>query len=206
MEKKPTLAQEVYERLRRDIPALVQEAGTIVTEQYFCSLYGVSRTPVHEAFSRLCSEGMLEKLSKRGYALRLRDWDVVVKRIEYRLFLELGVAYTLVLSATDEQLESLRGALCDEQNDDLARFQEESMQFHLRMAGLTGNETAVEEVRMLMHEVIGYFNWDMREEGEVQKTAAATNRAHIKIIDALCRRDFPAAAEALRIDLMNKHE
>jgi DNA-binding GntR family transcriptional regulator len=59
-------AQLVYERVKAQILDGTLAGGSLVSEVEAAASLGVSRTPAHEAFLRLATEGLLELLPRRG--------------------------------------------------------------------------------------------------------------------------------------------
>ncbi|MEM6305212.1 MAG: GntR family transcriptional regulator [Pseudomonadota bacterium] len=64
--KRPSLHEELVERLRDLIVEDTLKPGTKVPEKELCAAFGVSRTPLREALKVLASEGLVELLANRG--------------------------------------------------------------------------------------------------------------------------------------------
>ena len=64
--KRPSLHEELVERLRNLIVEDALKPGTKVPEKDLCEAFGVSRTPLREALKVLASEGLVELLANRG--------------------------------------------------------------------------------------------------------------------------------------------
>jgi DNA-binding GntR family transcriptional regulator len=89
--REPSLAPSLYRELRDRIVSVGLVPGEAVAEQRIAEAYGVSRTPVREAFKRLAEEGLLEVIPQVGsfvarIDLRLvRDSHFVRATLECRL-------------------------------------------------------------------------------------------------------------------------
>ena len=57
---RPTLHEELVERLRNLVIEDVLKPGEKVPEKELCASFGVSRTPLREALKVLASEGLVE--------------------------------------------------------------------------------------------------------------------------------------------------
>jgi len=65
-----TKALVVYEALRAGIATGRLPAGTRLRQEDIAAKYGVSQTPVREAFRRLEAEGLVEHAANRGVVVR----------------------------------------------------------------------------------------------------------------------------------------
>ena len=66
MEKHLTLREKILENIRDAIVAGTLKAGSRVSEPELAERYGISRTPIREAFRQLESEGYLTVIPRRG--------------------------------------------------------------------------------------------------------------------------------------------
>lgn len=64
--KRPTLHQELVERVRNLVVEDVLKPGEKVPEKDLCETFGVSRTPLREALKVLASEGLIVLQTNRG--------------------------------------------------------------------------------------------------------------------------------------------
>ncbi|WP_147115084.1 GntR family transcriptional regulator [Tateyamaria sp. syn59] len=64
--KRPTLHEELVERLRDLVVEDALKPGEKVPEKDLCASFGVSRTPLREALKVLASEGLVELQANRG--------------------------------------------------------------------------------------------------------------------------------------------
>ena len=62
-----TLAEQVYQHLRRDIIHGVFQSGEAINEKVLAQRYHDSRTPVREAVMRLQQENLLRLVPNKGY-------------------------------------------------------------------------------------------------------------------------------------------
>ena len=71
---KKTKADVVYESLQQAILAGRMERGAHLRQEVVAAEWGVSQTPVREAFRRLESEGLVEHAANRGVIVRGMPW------------------------------------------------------------------------------------------------------------------------------------
>lgn len=66
LEKHLTLREKILENIRDSIVSGALKAGSRVSEPELAERYGISRTPIREAFRQLESEGYLKVIPRRG--------------------------------------------------------------------------------------------------------------------------------------------
>jgi len=105
-------------KIREMILSGVLAPGERITEVKLAGKLGVSRTPIRSALPVLASDGYIEAVGKRGYAVKTFDSDEALKTLELRAMLE-GVAakYLAEAAASEGILRDLE--LCLVQGDDI---------------------------------------------------------------------------------------
>jgi len=192
-----TLAEQVYQQLRREIIHGVFQAGEAINEKVLAKRYQGSRTPVREAVMRLQQENLLRLVPNKGYFVGHITIHELNEMYEYRAELEGFCAELAARRWADTALIERLGELVGVQyrTDDRASYEhfiEADTEFHVGLAQLTRNRLvlrAIREVRCQMERImfaaidIGYY-------GEVPA------REHTEILAAVHRRD-PLAARKL---------
>jgi GntR family transcriptional regulator of vanillate catabolism len=104
----------VAQRIRELIVEGLLAPGTRVAEAALAERLGVSRTPVRNALPALASEGLLEPVGKRGFAVRDFSVDDSYRATEIRCVLE-GYAAREVAARSDrtEVIAELRSCLAE---------------------------------------------------------------------------------------------
>jgi GntR family transcriptional repressor for pyruvate dehydrogenase complex len=183
------------------------------TEQELGQEFGVSRTVVREAISRLKSEGLVETRqgagvfvaqNKLGMPFRIApnsvdSFEATVEILELRLAVESEAAALAAERANRKQLHAIRDALdavggAFERGDDGV---DEDLQFHRAIAQATNNSKYVELAEFLER----YVRHQIQMTGG--KTARAsrmsqTQKEHQKIFEAISARDADGARAAAR--------
>src|SRR5690606_17144602 len=83
-----TLAEHVTETLRNWILQGILAPGERLEEIPLAEKLGVSRTPIRAALANLGNEGLLEHQPKRGYAVRIYQYEDIIGAYEVRAVLE----------------------------------------------------------------------------------------------------------------------
>ncbi|MFT4104283.1 MAG: GntR family transcriptional regulator [Lacrimispora sp.] len=103
-----SIKNQVYEDIMKDILDGVYEANAIINERTLIEKYGVSKTPVREALVQLCSENVLNNISRFGYQITPILPGQIAEIIEYRKMIELGALERCFLRLTAEQIGELK--------------------------------------------------------------------------------------------------
>ncbi len=135
-------AQAVYRALRRAIIEQALRAGTKLPEDAIGERFGVSRTLVREALTRLAIEGLVEIVPNRGATVALPTLEEARDAFEVRRGLERLMMELLAGRLSPEQRALLRDHIARE-DEARARGGPESIrlagEFHLLLAQMTGN-------------------------------------------------------------------
>ncbi|MBC5781562.1 FadR family transcriptional regulator [Ramlibacter sp. USB13] len=194
------------------------------TEAAIMEEFGVSRTVVREAISRLQAAGLVETRHGvgtfvvglgEGSAFRISPDQLgtlhdVIEVLELRIAVETESASLAAVRRTPENLEALRGALqafisaLEEGRDAVGP----DFQFHLEIARATHNQHFVD----LMGTLGGMMIPRARLEPpgpltpERQAYLRRVNAEHESIVDAIARQDPEGARAAMRTHLANSRE
>lgn len=83
-----TLADHVTETLRNWVLQGILSPGERLEEVPLAAKLGVSRTPIRAALANLGNEGLLEHQPKRGYSVRVYQYEDIIGAYEVRAVLE----------------------------------------------------------------------------------------------------------------------
>ncbi|PIE35748.1 hypothetical protein CSA56_02965 [candidate division KSB3 bacterium] len=141
--ERQNLAEQVYSYIKRLILSGDLKGGENILEDKIAEQFGISRTPVREAFQRLDEYGLIE-LKPRSYAvvitLALHEAEHITR---VRAQLETLSVELLTECGTPEDFDVLK-ELAQECNNllsesDIPNEFEADMHFHLEIAKRTGN-------------------------------------------------------------------
>jgi DNA-binding FadR family transcriptional regulator len=193
------------------------------TESEIMQAFGVSRTVVREALSKLQAGGLVEThhgvgtfvlQPRSGGVFRLDPSDVatsvdVLAVLELRVSLETESAGLAATRRTPEQLLAMREALDDfERNLAVAgNTVAPDFRFHLQIAQATGNPYFADIMSHLGTTIIPRTRINaIRNHDRGGEYLTRVNREHEEIYAAIARRDPEAARAAMRIHLTNSRE
>ncbi len=204
--RRETAAEEVYRALRRDLITLAHRPGAALTEQELAARYGTSRVPVREACRRLQQEGFLTGIPFKGYFVNRISAKEIADCFELRLVLEVH-ALRLAIERADEaaiaRLKTLASSRYTPHDwASYVEFLEHNLEFHLQLAGLSGNEQLVATLRSLLSSMQRFFflGLDLGDYG------AEMRDEHQQLLDAVTRRRKRAATECLERQILRSRE
>ena len=202
--ERKSLAESVYEAILENILSGELAAGTEVSEVGLADALHVSRTPAHEAVSRLINDGLLvQEPPRRLVVARFRREDAV-EIYEMRQLLETAAARRAAKQIDDAVLADLRqeaDALDRAPQDPgwTARALEFDLRFHDAVALAAGNrrlQADISRYRLLVRAFC-------RMTGTPGNLGDAL-REHREILAALEARDAARAARAAASHVDNR--
>jgi DNA-binding GntR family transcriptional regulator len=145
--KRRTMAEDVYQSLKRDIIMLKHAPGASLTEIELAGLYGSSRVPVREACGRLLQEGLLTAIPYKGYFVNQISTKEIRDCFELRTVLETQAMELAEGRTSDDDLRRLEELAAIEYTyhdwASYADFLEQNLDFHVQVAALSGNDRLV---------------------------------------------------------------
>jgi len=200
------LVPYLYGDLRERIVSTALPPGEPVSETKIADSYGVSRTPVREAFKRLAEDGLLEVVPQVGtfvarIDLRLvRDSHFVRETLECRL-VELACA-----RIDDAGRDRLRADLADQKRaivaGDAAAFFRSDEAMHETLAGIAGHSGAWHVIHAAKAQLDRVRHLSLAHAGRSRLRMAE----HRAIVDRVIAGDAPGAASAMRAHLASSFE
>lgn len=208
-----SLVDEVVERLRDIIEQGELAAGDrLPSETELVQQLGVSRTVLREAVGRLETIGVLSVQRGRGMFVGDRSSltncvqlvrsamaispKELLKFLELRSAIEFYAARQVAVAAGDDEIAELE-ELCDRidrpEGDDVEAMQRD-LEFHLKLAELTGNEL----IRNVMQVIQEFALAGMVYTTPKPRDREESHDRHRAIVDAIRAHDPEAAERAMR--------
>nr|WP_284506123.1 FadR/GntR family transcriptional regulator [Caballeronia sp. INDeC2] len=220
-----SLTAQLVDALRTQIDAKELKAGArLATEAEMVQRFGVSRTVVREALSRLQAAGLVETRHGIGTfvcdsgaspLLQLDPADVAgsidaLAILELRISLETESAGLAAMRCDAARLATMRSALADFSRNVGAASDTVSpdLRFHMEIAHATGNRYFVEIMEHLGTRMIPRTRITARPipREHYAEYLMRVNREHEQIADAIERGDADSARTAMRLHLINSRE
>ncbi|CAM5769156.1 GntR family transcriptional regulator [Labrys miyagiensis] len=144
IDRKHPVADQIYEALKRAIITTRLMPGTSISENRICRHFGVSRTPVRSAVTRLSEEGLIDVYPQQGSFVspvrlgEVRDSHFVRKNLELALLREAAARWSPAMSAQARIIVDTQRRALSTGNIDL--FFEEDENFHQAFAAFAARE------------------------------------------------------------------
>ena len=214
-----TLADQVTAALMEKIVSDGFAGSQLPSEQMMAEGFGVSRTVIREAISRLKSEGLIDTRQGRGAFIRTDRLDVpfridldsedllgsLLHIIELRRGLDAEVAFLAAQHRKRDQMTAIRRSLVEIERASKAGRDAvaEDLSFHLSIARATGNPLFPELLRFLNRFLYVAVRVTRANEDRLRNFAEQARVEHAAIADAIERRDPEAAAAAAKTHMIN---
>jgi DNA-binding FadR family transcriptional regulator len=219
-----SLAHDLVDSLAAELRAERWRPGDkLPTESEIMKAWGVSRTVVREALSRLQAAGVVETRHgigtfvlaptvEQGFRIdpaELATAVDVLAVLELRISLETESAGLAAQRRTEEQLREIAAALealenASTQGDAVAP----DLRFHTAIAAATGNRYFADIMGHLGATLIprARINSPRIAMEDLPQYLRRVNREHEEIYQAIARRDPESARAAMRLHLTNSRE
>ncbi|MBS5300937.1 MAG: GntR family transcriptional regulator [Clostridiaceae bacterium] len=201
-ENHPITSDEIFEQILNRIIQLRLEPGQLISENQMSAEYGVSRSVIRTAFTRLRQLGFIEIYPQRGTYVSLMDLShiadllmlrtAVEKEVLYEIFTELGEA------ERSQMLERLRENLKEQEKyrdeeDYFSRFPELDAEFHKIMIDSVNRSAMMQMLDSLMLHLSRWRNFDVAFDNRVPQLIAE----HKKIFEAIEEGDIQKAQDRM---------
>jgi DNA-binding GntR family transcriptional regulator len=200
-----TLAEWLAAQLRREIRSGELPGGTHLRQTEVAERFGVSSTPVREAFALLHRNGLLTSSPHRGVFVASPSLDDLRESFELRMTLEALATRLAVPRLAQEDIHMLQG-LVDEMEPlslerEYQRYFDLNEAFHDTIYEAAGRPRLLALIRQLRDEPAAFLGLYGRP--PLHLDADVANRQHRRIAAACAEGDAERAASAMSDHLGN---
>ncbi len=166
----PYTADEVYRGILNDIIQLQLKPGERISENQIAQQYGVSRSVIRTAFTRLQQIRFIEIFPQRGTYISLFDLNYIADLLMLRTAVEKEVIYEMFTFLKSEDRLSLVKALeanlaeqekCRDEQDYYGKFPKYDSAFHKTMIDSVGRYALIELLDNDMLHIARWRNFDV---------------------------------------------
>lgn len=100
----------LYETLSEEILRFDHKPGDLLSENYLCERFSISRTPARSVLQRLQENGLVEILPRKGSIVTRLDYNIINQLIYQRVAVESMVLRDFIKSCTPTDVERVRYA------------------------------------------------------------------------------------------------
>lgn len=193
------LSARVYHQIKRLILCNQIMPGQKLHHQELSERLGVSRTPVREALTRLVQEGYVSFLPNRGFTCKEIGIQEAEELYELREALEAFAVERAIENLTGSALAQLRSNVSSYGRDVQNRFTRERLVYdqdvHLAIVRIAGNEMLTNTLSHVFERIVLKRRTDGLYD---QARGVAAHQEHLKLLEAMERRDVAAAVALVR--------
>jgi DNA-binding GntR family transcriptional regulator len=193
-----TLAETMRQKLEEAIAAGRLEPGSRLDEQEIALRFGVSRTPVREAFRLLAANNLVELRGRQGATVRAISAHALVEMFQVMAELEglcarlaarrVPASWSVTINEIHQRLVANAG------EGDIDAFYDINQEFHEAIYEASRNAFLADQTRRLRNQVAAY----RRRVTRMPNRIADTLREHEEIMQAILAHDQERAHRAMR--------
>jgi DNA-binding GntR family transcriptional regulator len=198
IERHQTLREKILETIRDAILKGSLRPGERVSEPELAERFGISRTPIREAFRQLESEGYLEVIPRKGAVVASLSERDVIEFYAIKSILEGHAARIAAERMTERDLERLETINAKLQEiaagGDIKGFFRVHNEFHELFIKASGNDKLIELINQLVLKFNRLRLASLAQPGRMDISV----QEHRKIIEAFRRHDGEQADSLVR--------
>jgi DNA-binding GntR family transcriptional regulator len=193
-----TLAERLRLKLEEAIASGRLAPGSRLDEQEIAQRFGVSRTPVREAFRLMAANHLVELRGRQGATVRSIKAPALVEMFQVMAELEglcARLAARRVSKAWGSEITEIHQRLIAAgESGDVDAFYDVNQEFHEAIYEASRNAFLADQTRKLRNQVAGY----RRRVTHMPNRIADTIREHEAIMQAILAHDAERAHSAMR--------
>lgn len=198
----PANGTTLADRIRRELETAIStgriEPGSRLDEQEIALRFGVSRTPVREAFRLLAANHLVELRGRQGAVVRSISAHALIEMFQVMAELEglcarlaarrVTAAQMAKIDAIHQKLEAVAA------RQDIDLFYDVNQEFHEAVYEASCNSFLAEQTLRLRNQIAAY----RRRVTKAPTRIADTLQEHAAVIDAIRNHDAERAHKAMR--------
>lgn len=209
---KITLAESVYERIRRDIITSQLKPGEKINIRELSTRYEASETPIRLALNRLASENIIEHFPRQGMRVKSLSINLCEETFDLRLMLESYYISNVIMTLNtneamrlalrrnvEDNLEIVHRLTPDSPLDDYLVNYEYDIGFHHLLIKCSGNKLLMDLYQFLNPFL--YINYVYNKQSKERLLTGI--QEHQEIMEHLLNGNEEGARQSLTTHLAN---
>jgi GntR family transcriptional regulator, rspAB operon transcriptional repressor len=201
LENQEFLVDTAYNRIRESILQLEYQPGTFLSEPMISRLYGISRTPIREAFKRLEEQNLIRIIPRKGALVTDISAEDIVEIYQLREALECYAVQFVPQNGNPQELETISEGVQQSrqwiQAGEITRIDDLDIQLHYFIARSSCNQQLVKMVDMLLGQIVRLRRMTPTIPGRLEEQG----QEHTRIVHAMMAGNVEEARENLRSHL-----
>ncbi|HHF98072.1 MAG TPA: GntR family transcriptional regulator [Candidatus Aerophobetes bacterium] len=191
------ISDKVYKSLKKQIINEKLKPGERLLDTELASEFGVSRTPVREALTRLSNEGLVEIIPRRGvYVKRLNEKDIR-EIYQIRKVLEGLATKEATLFIDEKQLQRLSFLLEKAEQSLSSENWKACMEFDIELHGMIISNCQNDRLISIMHNLSTLVHAFRMRLARDKERARQALKEHKAILEAIKARDAEKAKKMM---------
>lgn len=192
------LREQAYAEIKRRIITCEFRPGEPLIEANVAALLDIGRTPVHQALHRLEVEGLVQILPRKGILVTPLSLNEVLDMIEVRATNEVLCATLACERGHESDFRAMREIV--EQSPpliarrDIPALASLDLKFHTAISAASRNRVLADLLRSLHEKQARFWFLSLSDPQHLENVY----QEHMRIVEALERRDVAAVREAIR--------
>ncbi len=192
-----------YETIKAGILGGKLVSGEIYSELDLAESFGISRTPVREAFLRLAAENLIIFHPRKGISVNYFSKEDIENLFELRQAIEEAAANKIVGNLSKDQVLYIKETIKQQEacikDYDENLFLEFDRKFHLFFVEISGNRFMVQTYNNIRDYITIPAREALRKKGRAKEVLSE----HKAIVEALAGADAERTKEAIKAHLAN---
>ena len=195
------LKDKIYDSLKEAITSMniyAQTEETRLDERQLSEEFGVSRTPVREAITRLEQEGFVKVIPRRGAFVIRKTKKEILEMITVWAALESMAARLITMNASDGEIAKLRKMFATFDDDrvqaEIDEYSENNIEFHQTILSMGQCDL----LNQIAENLLIHMRWIRMRTIAERDRASRSIIDHMNIIEALEDRDADLAERLVR--------
>lgn len=191
------LSAGLYSELQKDILSGAIPDGSKLTEQAVCKRYGVSRTPVREAFRQLEADGLIENIPNRGaFVTGLTKRDIS-DLFDLRILFEVQAVEWAIKRMNSEEIDKLAESLEFMEFYTLKEDVEKVLSFNTQFHNIIYTATRNRMIQKTLSIYHTYLKYSAPHKTYTEESLRSILEEHKAIYDAFETRNAAAGRKAM---------
>ncbi len=152
-----TLSEKIYNLIVESILKKEVKPGERLTELELAKKYGISRTPIREAFRKLQTEGFIKVIPRKGAVVAEITEERIVEFYEVKGVLEAYAGKLALKYITDKDIQDLERInnelekiALSNSKEEIKKFIDIHNKFHERFVEISRNQVLIETLKNLV--------------------------------------------------------
>lgn len=195
------LKDKVYDSLKQAITSMniyAETEDTRLDERQLSEEFGVSRTPIREAITRLEQEGFVKVYPRRGAFVVRKSKKEILEMITVWAALESMAARLITQNASDEDIATLRDRFASFDDNriqaEIDEYSENNIEFHQTILSMSQCDL----LNQMAENLLVHMRWIRMRTIAERDRASRSIIDHMNIIEALESRDADLAERLVR--------